>query len=485
MSVDFPGKYNSWDRVEPSELFTCPTEKKEASPGMKMEAYLASEAKNCSILVLWLDCDKEGENICFEVINAVRSSMLAPSRGDFMDNVYRARFSAISEKEIKQAMAQLARPNLNESLSVDARQELDLRIGCSFTRFQTRYFQDKYGDLDSTCISFGPCQTPTLAFCVNRHDQIVQFKPEPYWVLAVEVESSGGGGRGVRLEHERERIFDKEVAQLFLARVKKADTARVVGVSSKEGRKEKPMALHTVELLKVGAAVKFRNTSRLIKLKFQVASSSLGLSPTQCMSCAEHLYTRGFISYPRTETSSYPKDFDFHSILRQLASAGGPRHSQVATQILQTDGIVQPKHGEDKGDHPPITPMAPGAGLSGDHARIYDYVVSHFLATLMRPCRYLTRTVSLEVGGEAFSVQSRQVVDPGFTSVMTWQAVSEEECLEGMREGATLPVREAKLQEKETSPPGYLTESELISQMEKYGIGTDASIPVSLRLNDI
>lgn len=38
----------------------------------------------------------------------------------------------------------------------------------------------------------------------------------------------------------------------------------------------------------------------------------------ETMHIAERLYLSGYITYPRTESSAYPKTFDFNSVLNAL-----------------------------------------------------------------------------------------------------------------------------------------------------------------------
>ncbi|KAG5682408.1 hypothetical protein PVAND_011761 [Polypedilum vanderplanki] len=448
--LDFVGKYNSWNLCDPVDLFSCGVEKKEATPKLKMPQFLASEARGCDFLVLWLDCDKEGENICFEVMDAVSNSIRNVRSSQV---TYRAKFSAITEKDIKHAFNNLQYPNENEAKSVDARQELDLRVGCAFTRFQTKFFQGRYGDLDSSLISFGPCQTPTLGFCVARHDEIQQFKPESFWYVQVTIDPEQ------KLEWQRVRIFEKEIAMIFFNIVKDQKEAIVESVTSKENFRSRPLALNTVELMRS-------------------ASSGLGIGPHVAMQIAEKLYTQGYISYPRTETTTYPTNFDLRGVLKMFESSN--EYGEDAKNIQ--NNFCQPRKGEDCGDHPPITPskLASRNDFDNDTWRLYDFIVRYYMGTLSKDLKYRSTVTRFLIDGEVFTNTSNVLIDAGFTKVMTWQAFGKNELTTPFSKGDRVPIKDVKLIESQTGPPSYLTEADLISLMEKHGIGTDASIPVHI-----
>ena len=268
--TDFGSEYQSWDSVDPAELFHAPIVKK-TQKGSVVK-HLQTEARGCDFVVLWLDCDREGENIAFEVLDCIMHLM--KSGGDSgvanYDRVYRAYFSAINPSDISKAYGLLGKPDKCQSLSVDARQELDLKVGVAFSRFQTRYFQGRYGDLDSAVLSYGPCQTPTLGFCVQRHIEIETFKPTPYWVLDLGVLKRG---RMCRAQWASGRSFNqnKTNALVQLCKDTPGASAEVLSVVTKEKKQGRPTPLNTVQMLKA-------------------ASKALGMGPHAAMQCAERLY---------------------------------------------------------------------------------------------------------------------------------------------------------------------------------------------------
>ena len=82
------------------------------------------QVKSCQGLIIWTDCDREGENIGFEIIDTCRA--VKPNIP-----VYRAKFSEITAISVRRALDNIAQPDELQSKAVDVRSELDLRIGSS------------------------------------------------------------------------------------------------------------------------------------------------------------------------------------------------------------------------------------------------------------------------------------------------------------------------------------------------------------------
>ena len=243
------------------------------------------------------------------------------------------------------------RPDKYAAMCVDARQELDLKIGVAFSRLMTKAYLDmarekfrlkdqKVNDsifidgsiimrnLKFKVVSFGPCQTPTLWFCVQRHKEISNFRPEEYFTVRVRATL---GGKEVDLTWaDGERVTSREEVGRMEEAVRKASTQQsgtIARLEEEVKRQRRPQALNTVTLLKA-------------------ASKGLGMSPTAAMSAAEHLYTSGYISYPRTETSAYPPTFDLHAVL--MEQANHPAWGRAAQYLLQSGRIDRPEGGEIK-----------------------------------------------------------------------------------------------------------------------------------------
>ena len=73
-------------------------------------------------------------------------------------------------EEIWRSIRTLTPPDEKLAKAADARQEIDLRIGCAYTRFQTLLLRNSVPEID-TVVSYGPCQFPTLGFVVERYLQ--------------------------------------------------------------------------------------------------------------------------------------------------------------------------------------------------------------------------------------------------------------------------------------------------------------------------
>ena len=149
------------------------------------------------------------------------------------------------------------------------------------------------------------------------------------------------------------------------------------------------------------------------------------------------------------------------------------------TGRLLNGSFKQPRSGRNNDQaHPPIHPVnyvAPGA-LNDDERRVYEFVVRRFLACCSEDAKGESTTVELEYGGETFFTTGLLVLQRNYLDVYHYEKWESSQQLPNFTVDETFEPTEANITDGETTPPGYLTEPELISLMDANGIGTDATM---------
>lgn len=447
MNFDFDDALRKWTSCDPSALFEAPVREKigDTRSGGLIKKTLEREAKPAQALIIWTDGDREGENIGFEVIRVCHSV-------NRNLRVYRAKFSEITARAMSIAIKNLVEPDENLSKAVDIRRELDLRFGAVFTRYQTLLLQGAgYGaNQKHSLVSYGPCQFPTMGFVINRYLEILNFRSQPFWFLAVQDKRNN---ISVSFNWKRHRLFDEHACLAFYSRVMEQPKVRVISVEGKSKSNWRPEPMYTTSMEKL-------------------ASTKLRIPAKEALSIAERLYTSGYISYPRTETTIFPKGMNLNNLVEQQVTH--PVWGRFAQQII-LDGGANPRQGKKTDNaHPPIHPTKFTNDLRGKDAALYELVTRHFLACVSKNAEGVETIVKIDMNGEEFSANGLIILERNYLDVYTYFKWNAKEIPQYFRNEEFIP-QSVLMNDGKTTPPQLLTESELIALMEKHEIGTDAT----------
>lgn len=441
-------KAREFKGVHPGRLFTeaVTTEvKKKMKP---IANNITNEARHAQKLLIWTDCDREGEYIGWEVVQeAIKKNPRI--------EIKRAMFSDLERSHILQAARGLQELDMNAVNAVAARMEIDYRTGYAFTRLQTLHIQKTIPGFNEGVISYGSCQFPTLGFIADRFKARENFVEETFWHITLKCKVER---KHMNLTSKRGHIFDRVTAVALYARlVESGVLPKVTNVASRPTSKYKPLPLTTVELLKLG-------------------SKALRLPSNEILKSAEELYQASFISYPRTETDQFSDDVDLKALLAK--QKGSAIWGDYAETLVDGDAYDVPRkgHHNDKA-HPPIHPIAHTTNFKDEKQRkVYELITRHFLACCSKDAKGQLSTVEVDWHGEEFSANGLVVLETNFLDIYPYIKWTGSEQLPEVRVGQELAVHESLLAQGKTTPPKLLTEPELLTLMDMNGIGTDATM---------
>ena len=407
-------------------------------------------------IVCATDAGREGELI-FRYILALAGCEDIPIR--------RLWLSSLTPDAIQEAFKDLKDGHAYDNLYAAARcrSESDWIVGLNATRCYTVRHGRLGSSEDRVLWSIGRVQTPVLAMIVQRDDEILRFRPKPFWELTTKY-------RDVVFKYTGDRFYEPPVlsvkgvegerAQELLEKITEQPFS-VTAVTGKQ-KKEQPPQLFDLTTLQ------------------REINKSHGLSAADTLAATQNLYESKLVTYPRTDSRYLSADMKprIPKILEQLKAVRAEQIEPLNLARLPfTKRIVDDKKVT---DHHAIIPTGiHPRSLGANEQIVYDAVTTQFIAAFYPVCIKKVTTVdgvSVEV---KFQARGTQIVEPGWSALFPKKGgkksddeAEDDQTLPGFKKGEDGP-HEPNLREGKTKPPKHFTENSLLGAMEAAGKRVD------------
>lgn len=396
-------------------------------------------SKDAGSFVHACDYDQEGE--------VIGHSILQYACGGAYEKSKRAKFSTLTDDEIKESFASLQEPSAGLASAGRSRHLLDFIYGVNLSRALAQSF--KAGNKGYRNLSIGRVQGPTLAFAADREQEIRLFVPDPYWAITADFDKDG---EVVHTRYAKPKVDTLAEVQAVLY----ACTGKDGAVTAADKRKiplRPPAPFNTGDLQ--------REAYRLFRV-----------SPSYTLAIAEKLYLRALISYPRTSSQKLPPSINYRKILSGLARSS----TYSLASVLLSKSKLAPHEGfMTDPAHPAIYPTAVHGKLSGLEFKVYDLIVRRFLATFGDAAVTERTDVAIDVRGHSFVAEGNVTLYEGWIAFYRPHASAEQVVLPQLAVGDALENGQVEIEEKFTQPPPRYSQSSLLAKMEHKKIGTKAT----------
>lgn len=354
--------------------------------------------------------------------------------------------SSMTDEAITQGFAKIKPGTDYDHLyySAKCRSEADWLVGMN----ASRAFSLKYKAL----LTIGRVQTPTLAIIVNRHLEIENFKPETYY----EVVANLGEFEATWINKaKKSKIKTMEQATKIMEKIHQGE-AVVDQVKSTEKKTPAPLLYDLTELQRD-------------------ANKKYGYTAKKTLSIAQSLYEKHkMVTYPRTDSRYLTADMK-GTVKNTLKKLQIERYHQIIKDMPEVKFTKRIINDAKVTDHHAIIPTESNPrinALSEDELHIYDLIVSRLVEAFYPPYKELQTEVILDINEEQFIAKGKSIRDMGWKKVrqsLLGEKNKGDKFLPLMEKEDTFPVKDEKMNEKQTKPPKPYNEATLLSAMEHPG----------------